>query len=190
MRRGLRSIIAILSVLLVFSSSTTHVSHYSPNDISFGVKIGILPTGGLTQYVIFYKKNGKHSHAHGISLAELIKIGTGKWPIPKTNIFHNFFDEEGLNDKQSKQYIDSLPDFRNAFDSLWKIRFPEHPFDGQKGKGWSQGDYRPSLKQQEFIYYNYGARGYDQDYFKDSSFYKLIRDVLDEEWISYYKSLR
>lgn len=57
-------------------------------------------------------------------------------------------------------------------DSLWKIRFVEHPFEAKYGKGWSQGDARPSLKQQEFIYNNYGVRGYDQDYFVDTSFFK------------------
>lgn len=188
----LRAVYKLICVVLVFlmSSSTPEGLNYTSEDISFGVKIGIMPTGHLTQYALFYKRNGRHSHAHGISLAELINIGTGKWPIPQTNKFHNFFDEEGFNDKASKSFIDSLPDFRAGFDSLWKIRFDAHPFDGKKGEGWSQGLYRPSLKQQEYIYYSYGVRGFDQDYFRDSSFYKLLRDVLDEAWIKQYKSMR
>src|SRR5690554_7206020 len=74
-------------------------------------------------------------------------------------------------------------DYGAAFDSLWKVRFKSHPFDHRLGDGWSMGEIRPSLKQQAYIYDRYGVRGYDQDFFADTSFFKLLKDVMDPQWI-------
>lgn len=155
--------------------------------ISFGVKIGILPNGELTQYVLAYYTGKQLTSLQPISFQQLINIGSGKWPLPNSATFVNIFEEAGLKN-------DTLPDgevlhYTAAFDSLWKIRFDAHPFVHQLGKGWSQGEIRPSLKQQEYIYNRYGVRGYDQDYFVDTSFFRLLKDVIDPNWIAEYKSL-
>lgn len=175
-------------ILLFFSfSSSNSVRH----NVTFGVKIGILPTGGLVQYAVIHYRGEKKISIQPVSKHELVNIASGKWPVPKTRKFHDFFDEQGIYNLHEKDTTKDPPiDFNAAMDSLWKIRFVEHPFDGKYGKGWSQGDARPSLKQQEFIYNNYGVRGYDQDYFVDTSFFKLLHNVVDPEWIEYYKSLR
>ncbi|PKR81796.1 hypothetical protein CW751_00195 [Brumimicrobium salinarum] len=181
----------VLTCLIVLFLSATNKNnsrqHQGPDKISFGVKIGILPTGGLTQYAMVFYKKGKRISIQEVSLTKLVKIGKGEWPLPRTTTFHDFFEEFNL-------YNDTLPDGRiidygAAFDSLWKIRFNVHPFDHSKGEGWSQGEIRPSLKQQAYIYNRYGVRGYDQDYFADTSFFKLLKDVMNPKWIQEYKSL-
>jgi hypothetical protein len=159
----------------------------APDKVSFGVKIGILPTGGLTQYALVYYKKQRIQSIQEVSLNRLVKIGTGEWPIPRSSVFHDYFEEYGM-------YNDTLADgtiidYGAAFDSLWKVRFNVHPFDHRQGEGWSLGEIRPSLKQQAYIYDRYGVRGYDQDYFTDSSFFKLLKDVMDPQWIAHYKSL-
>ncbi len=164
------------------------VIYNGPDRVSFGVKIGLLPTGGLTQYSIFYFKNDLLVGNQPIGLDHLIKIGTGEWPIPRSTIFSNIFEKNGL-------FTDTLTDgtivdFNSAFDSLWKIRFDAHPFEHHLGDGWSQGEMRPSLKQQLYIYNRYGCRCYDQDYFVDSSFFRLLKDVIDPAWIANYKAMR
>ncbi|HLV41997.1 MAG TPA: hypothetical protein VKY37_06950 [Brumimicrobium sp.] len=178
-------------LLLIVGISLTKKSNPSqgsaPDKVSFGVKIGILPTGGLTQYAIVYYKNKHLQSIEEVSLERLIKIGRGEWPVPRTTVFHDYFEEFGM-------YNDTLEDgtildYGAAFDSLWKIRFNAHPFDHRLGDGWSLGEIRPSLKQQGYIYDRYGVRGYDQDFFTDSSFFKLLKDVLDPNWIANYKSL-
>lgn len=180
----------ILILLIIYSGASEHDNVYltPEKQISFGVKIGILPTGKLTEYAVFFYRDNRFIGKHSISKEELVKIGTGKWPIPKTNKFHDFFKENGF-------YSDTLNngeiiDYGAAFDSLWKVRFTEHPFNQGLSSGWSQGDFRPSNKQQAYIYHRYGVRGYDQDYFSDTSFFKLLKDVMDSEWIKHYKSLR
>ncbi|PWH85001.1 hypothetical protein [Brumimicrobium oceani] len=159
-----------------------------PDRVSFGVKIGILPTGGLTQYSLFYFKNNRLAGNQPVGLDQIVKIGTGQWPIPRSNVFSKIFEKNGIvNDTLSDGRI---LDYNSAFDSLWKIRFDAHPFEHELGEGWSNGEMRPSLKQQAYIVERYGVRGYDQEYFVDSSFFKLLRDVLDPAWINNYKSLR
>lgn len=180
--------IACVFLPLLFSNARqeTAIRH----NLTFGVKIGIMPTGKITQYAFFMYRNGRFSGLNPVELNQLIKVGTGEWPVPGTNKFHDYFDEQGIyNIGITTNNGDSI-DFKAAFDSLWKIRYVMHPFDASKGNGWSQGDARPSLKQQGYIYNTYGVRGYDQEYFTDTSFFKLLRDVLDPDWIENYKSLR
>lgn len=175
-----------LSLGLIHDSQISKPSDYSYR-VSFGVKIGLMPTGEVVQYALVYFRGEELVSIQGISYDQLIKIGSGEWPIPKTLHFHNYFEEKGF--KSDTLEDGSIVDFTAAFDSLWKVRFDVHPFQHQLGKGWSQGKFRPSLKQQEFIYNRYGVRGYDQDYFTDTSFFKLLQDVVNPAWISEYKSL-
>lgn len=181
--------VVILLFLLVSSISPIYHSSNSAvtTKVSLGVKVGMLPSGGLHQFALIYYKNGVLASIQPVNKERMVKVGTGKWPIPGTNKFHDFFAEEGM-------YIfpDDTQEFFNinaAVDSLWKVRFAAHPYSHSANLGWSQGDYRPSLKQQEYIYNRYGVRGYDQDYFTDSSFFKLLKDVQNPAWIKQYKSM-
>ena len=180
-------LILLLAVGVSFTKEPIPAKGSAPDKVSFGVKIGIMPTGGLTQYALMFYKENKIQSIQEVSLERLVKIGTGEWPIPRTTVFYDFFEEFGM-------YNDTLEDgtfidYSDAFDSLWKVRFKVHPFDHRLGKGWSLGEIRPSLKQQGYIYDRYGVRGYDQDFFADTSFFKLLKDVLDPKWIEEYKTM-
>ncbi len=183
-KRYLLVIFSLGCLSMLPSTKNSEASH-----VSFGVKIGILPTGGLMQFAIFHYRNGRFSSKQPLSIHELFNIGTGKWPIPRTRTFRNFFEENGLLVESDEESEMPLSRIKAAIDSLWKIRFVEHPFDGSKGFGWSNGEARPSLAQQTYIVNTYAVRGYDQDYFEDTSFFKLLRDVTDTSWIANYKSL-
>jgi hypothetical protein len=69
---------------------------------------------------------------------------------------------------------------------LWKIRFYEHPmqFDTE---GWSQGQMKPSLYQNDFLYKEYGVRNVLTQYFYGDTLFKLLRDVQDPAWIESYR---
>jgi hypothetical protein len=56
--------------------------------------------------------------------------------------------------------------------------------------GWSSNLYKPSLKQEKFLYDNYGVGNIDGDFFLDTAFWKLLNDVQDPVWIQNYKSLQ
>lgn len=180
-------LVLLLAIGLSLTNEPIQPKGSAPDKVSFGVKIGIAPTGGLTHYALMFYKDQRLQSIQEVSLERLINIGTGKWPIPRTTVFHDFFEEFGM-------YNDTLEDgtvldYGDAFDSLWKVRFNVHPFDHRLGKGWSLGEIRPSLKQQAYIYDRYGVRGYDQEFFADTSFFKLLKDVLDPNWINEYKTL-
>lgn len=173
--------------LLNFSGRNVVTSSLTAT-VSLGVKIGMLPTGGLYQFALIYYKNGKKTSIQPITQDRMIKVGTGKWPIPGTRTFHDFFaDQQMYVFPEDSQGVFNL---QASIDSLWKIRFNEHPYIPNFDHGWSQGDYRPSLKQQAYIYDRYGVRGYDQEYFMDSSFFKLLKDVQDPLWIQAYRTMR
>lgn len=175
------------SFLLLYSAqSESTVRH----NVSFGVKIGTMPTGHLIQLAVFHYRGGKAASIQPITKTEFFKIGSGKWPVPKTSVAHDFFEEQGLNELYKYDSLADPPiDINAALDSLWKIRFQEHPFKSTFGQGWSNGRFRPSKKQQAYIYETYGVRGYDQDYFSDTAFFQLMRDVVNPQWIAHYKSL-
>lgn len=158
------------------------------NRISLAVKIGILPTGGLQQPALVHYRGGRRASIQPVTRERLIKVGAGKWPAPKTKYFHDYFADYAI-DVFGTDSTEAF-DINAALDSLWKVRFSEYPLKGGKGSGWSQGDYRPTEKQRAYIYNRYGVRGYDQEYFADSSFFKLIKDVMNPGWIEHYKSLR
>jgi len=184
-----------LTILLLgslgFSLVSTEGSKSRAHNVSMGVKIGILPTGGITQFALIHYRQEQLANIQPVNMVQLLKFGTGEWPIPGTNQRYNYFKENNLSHIITPEGdFKERPDFTAAFDSLWKIRFDYHPFDPKKGKGWSNGRIKPSLSQQEFIFHTYGVRGYDQDYFVDTSFFKLLRDVLDTAWINNYKSLK
>lgn len=181
--RYLAYILLFASTLLMSSAQPTSYQYR----VSFAVKIGILPTGGLTQYALSYYRGDKLISYQPVERMQLEKIGTGEWPIPKTLEFYKYFENHGIY--QDTLEDGTIIDFSSALDSLWKIRFEHHPLNHQIGPGWSQGGSRPSLGQQAYIYDRYGVRGYDQEYFSDSSFFQLLKDVLNPEWIAEYKAI-
>lgn len=181
--------IIILLFLIIGISFTKQMNPSSePYRVSLGVKIGTLPNNELNQYAVLFYRNQKIESVQGITLNQLIKIATGEWPIPRSTVFYDYFKENGVcNDTLADGTIE---DYTDAFDSLWKIRFNVHPFQYKLGNGWSQGEFKPTLKQQAYIYNEYGVRNFDLDYFADTSFFKLLKDVLDPQWIANYKSLQ
>lgn len=180
----------LLGVVLINGSFCVHNRADAVSYLSFGVKVGILPTGGIVHYALFLNNNFKNSSIRPVKLNELINIGTGKWPIPGTSVFYDYFAENGMYDLSFIDKEDTINlDYSVPFDSIWKIRFDAHPFVHDLGKGWSNGVIKPSLKQQSFIYNEFGCRCYDQDYFQDTSFFKVLKSVVDPEWIDYYRNL-
>lgn len=186
MGKNILYFLLLITGLSLTSNQTTPVKSL-PVRISFGVKIGLFPTGKLTQYALIYYRNGKLVSIRPIPLNRLLKIGNGKWPLPNSTVFYDYFKHHNIHN-------DTLPsgkiiDYRAAFDSLWKIQFPIYPYNHQRGKGWSQGKAKPSLQQLAYLYNRYGVRGYNQEYYCDTSFFRLLKDVLDPRWIAHYKSL-
>src|SRR5690554_1944586 len=129
MKRGLLYSVVIL--LLVVGLSLTQKNNpakgSAQDKVSLGVKIGIIPTGGLTQYALVFHKGQRLHSIREVNLHRLIKLRTRQWPIPRTTTFHDFFEEHGMyNDNL---YDGTVIDYGADFDSLSKVRFKSHPVD-------------------------------------------------------------
>lgn len=169
-------------------SSITFKTHYRP---VFGVRISIGANSQITTFVC-YTHNGRSLVNKRIMDKEtFVKIVSGYWPSPYNPKKQDFFQANNINCK-----IEVDPITRKTapncipLDSLWKIRFSTFPFRGRAGRGWSNQMHKPSLKQAKYISNRYGVDQIDGQFFMDTSFWLLMHDVLDEDWINNYKSLQ
>ena len=56
-------------------------------------------------------------------------------------------------------------------------------------RGWSHGRYKPSTKQLEYLYTEYGIQNLLTDYIYGENLYKLLRDIRQTSWIVNYSAL-
>lgn len=79
----------------------------------------------------------------------------------------------------------------DTFDELWKIRYSEYPYEGQKKmeKGWAGKMFAPSDNQWKFLKdnYNYSALS---EFLYGENMWKLLQDVQDPAWQAQYSSLK
>ena len=156
----------------------------------FGVCIAYQATGAMTTLVAYIDNGRTLSHKKILSLKEFVGFASGEWP----SIYNpNRIDYFEINKVPGGMYKDSITfqttPFCSALDSLWKIRFRSYPFRGKNELGWSQDTHSPSLNQKKFLYDEYGVKQIDSNFFLDTSFWKLLRDVENPEWILKYKTI-
>ena len=183
-----RLILIILLFVWCFSTSifNNRVKHQS----GFGIRIALQANGEVLTYIGYLTTSNERTIKQNLSREQFIKYSSGYWPSQfnpdRTNYFSSFSINCGCRKDSlfKSEYI-----FCDALDSLWKIRFSQYPYIGISEEGWSHTPYRPSLKQQRFLYDTYQLNNIDSDYFLDSNLWILLKDVQDEQWIEKYKSL-
>ena len=75
--------------------------------------------------------------------------------------------------------------YAKPFADLWRIRFFTHPMQYDQD-GWSQGEFKPSRWQREYLGKEYGVNNVLMEYFYGDNLYKLLRDVQNPDWIFNY----
>ncbi len=75
-----------------------------------------------------------------------------------------------------------------AIDSLWKLRYKEHPLAYDQ-YGWSSESYKPAYNQMVYLDSVYGIKNVLTDYIYGENLYRLLRDITRSDWISHYKLL-
>jgi hypothetical protein len=156
----------------------------------FGVRIAYQSTGEMISLVSFIT-DGKYLYNKKIlSRREFSFFASGEWPSIYNQKRVNLFDK---NNVLGGIYKDSISlkkmDYCFSIDSLWKIRYRLYPFQGKSEYGWSQESYAPSTRQKKYIFDRYNVDQIDGKFFMDTSFWKLLRDVRDPQWISTYKAI-
>ncbi len=175
----------IFTWLLASSVLTTSIAR-----AVFGVRISYQANGNLTTFMVCLDNGRVLTHHKILTQNEFVQFASGNWPSiynpRRINLFEN-------NELSCGIFTDSFSHKQTTFcfpaDSLWKIRYASYPFRNSSEEGWSNNLMKPSTKQQLFLYHNYGIKNIDGDYFMDTSFWKLLRDVQNPQWITNYKSL-
>lgn len=178
--------------LLIIWLSFVSIRSVEPGSKSiFGVRISTEAGSQLTSFVALrYSTEGVLREKRIYSKDEFIKILSGFWPSPynpkRVNLFeqNKVFGGVFVNDT-IKQTVAYCP----IFDSLWKIRFSDFPYNNGRGAGWSQNQFRPSLKQEKYLADRYNVKQLDFEYIVDTNFWNLLRDTSDSTWVMMYKNL-
>jgi len=112
----------------------------------------------------------------------------GYWPSAANLKRENLFLEHGIdscllleNDFQKISGY-SCP----IFEEFWKIRFYEHPMEYDI-PGWSQGQFKPSRFQSDFLRKKYGIKNVLTDYIYADALWDLLQDMQKPEWIIEYR---
>jgi hypothetical protein len=162
-----------------------------PDKICFGVRIAMGPNSQLTSFIALrYSGYGVLREKRSYNTTDFIKIISGEWPSNFNPEQQNLFVVEGINggvykNKQLQLTQTNCP----VFDSLWKLRWSDYPFQNGKEKGWSKGLYKPSATQEIYLSQRYHFKQLDFEYIVDTNFWNLLRDVSDLNWIEAYKAL-
>ncbi|MDH4474568.1 MAG: hypothetical protein QE487_18335 [Fluviicola sp.] len=160
--------------------------------IVFGVRISMTHSSQMTSFIaIRYNSEGALREKRIFSREDFIKVLSGFWPSPFNPKRINYFEQENVlggvyvNDT----FLEKIP-YCPAFDSLWKIRYSDFPFRGGSEVGWSNGLYKPVLSQEKYLIDRYHIKHLDQDYFIDTNFWVLLRDISDSTWRANYRALK
>ena len=188
----MKKIVAITLVFLLYfltqSINRTH-SAINSSQAHFGVSISTSAmSNDMTFAVITPTPSGKKNITH-ITKSDFLHIASGTWKHPANPTRENLFYK---NDVFGGIFIDTLSGektyFCPALDSLWKIKYSTNSYF-YGSIGWANGKYMPSPKQQEYLWETYGIYNLNTDFFADTSFWKILRDVTNPEWITHYSSL-
>lgn len=79
----------------------------------------------------------------------------------------------------------------NSFEDLWKLRYSEFPFGGERSmeKGWAGYEFAPTPAQWSFLKKNYGYAACEQLLYGEKM-WELVKDSQAQAWQSQYKSLK
>lgn len=180
----------VISVLCCWLACVSVMPRQSLRPV-FGVQVRF-QTGTTMYALVAFQDNGiQLINRKFLTVDDFVKIASGYWPSIYNPTRENLFVKHRLpcgmfNDSI---HLDPIP-VCFPIDSLWKIRFSDFPFNTSSESGWSGDAFKPSVRQTLFLKENYRVDNVDMNYFLDTNFWKILRDVQDSLWIVNYKSLK
>lgn len=144
----------------------------------------------MNTYALFLKVNGVLSKKRIVKHEDFVKFVSGHWPSIYNPQRKNLFAENNVPcDVVKEEFTNKDLVSCQLLESLWKIRFDENPFMHTNEPGWSNDQFTPSKKQQIYLYQEYGIENIDLNFFVDTSFWKLLEDVQNPEWVGKYRAM-
>ena len=183
----------LFSIIMLFALLAAKPTQEGDRTI-FGVRISTEANSQVVGFVAFKVSSDGMIRSKRIftSQDEFIKVVSGFWPSPYNPQRINYFEQNHVRGGVLKDSVfrKDYP-FCPAFDSLWKIRFSDWPYENRHlESGWSLNRYKPSLKQEKYLCDRYNIKHLDFDYIIDTNFWNLLHDVTDSSWIANYKFMQ
>lgn len=179
-----------LFLLVCWLLSCSVVSKPAETRAVFGVRVSLQANSQVISIVGFIDNGRVLTHKRVLTKDDFVRFASGFWPSIYNPGRVNMFEEHNL---LCGMYKDSTTGIQYPYclpvDSLWKLRFSDYPFNTSYETGWSNETRKPSPKQEEYLWKNYGVYNIDMNYFLDTNFWKILRDVQDPLWVSNYRSL-
>lgn len=181
--------LALWLVTVVFVLCTSTAPQQQQSRSFFALSLNTSPMSNeMTFAIVTILPDGRKNYRH-INPQQFLHIASGTWKDIVNPTRENLFQKHGVFgglfvDSLSGEKVYACP----AFDSLWKIRYNHNPYFF-KSLGWANEKFKPSSTQQLYLYEHYGVGNVNTDFFEDTSFWKILRDVTNDEWITNYKSL-
>lgn len=180
----------LIIILLLGIGSLSITRRYESRAV-FGIKTSMQGNGNLVSIYGYLFDGRTYTHKRNFNKDEFIKYASGFWPSVFNPKKENLFLENDISDCDvyvNDTILAQVP-YCFSIDSLWKVRWPLYPDGRGKETGWATGGFSPSKKQKEYLYENYGISNIDLDFFIDTNFWKILRDVQNPDWVLNYRSL-
>ena len=189
--RSVKIFFGLVTLLLVMGMSTRPKEKaFQQHFFAIGIIANASGNEAMLTFAVVTLFNGQLSAAQPINRETFIRMACGDWPSKANPEREDLFVKNGVD--LCGRYVDTITKKKvylcDPLDSLWKVRFNEHPFVFDDS-GWSKGKYKPNKAQMKFLYEQYEVSNINLDYFIGDFMWKLLRDVQDSTWVMNYKSL-
>src|SRR3989338_8753578 len=153
---------ALLCLFWVLGTAVADPPPAEEGRVVFGVRISMTHSSQMTSFIaIRYNSEGVLREKRIFSREEFIKVLSGFWPSPFNPKRINYFEQENV---LGGVYVNDT--------FLEKI------------------PYCPVLAQEKYLIDRYHIKHLDQDYFIDTNFWVLLRDISDSTWRANYRALK
>lgn len=159
----------------------------------FAVRVSPQATGDMVTILVFFNNGHSNAYKKTLSLKEFCFFASGTWPSIYNRNRINLFELNGVNGGVIVDEFTKKPThpYCPAIDSLWKIRFDKYPYKGKELEiGWSTDSSFPGKRQMNYLTSEYNIGNIDNHYFSDTNFWKILRDVVNPEWIDNYRYMQ
>lgn len=182
----------LLAIAIIFFL-TASVQFNVATKTVFAVRVAFQGNGQMFTIMAYFNNGTNNTYKRVLTMREFCFYASGTWPSIYNRNQINLFE---LNNVEGGVLLDEFSrkpthPYCPSLDSLWKLRFDSYPFVGMdNGDGWSHDKWVPGKRQMNYLTDQYGVGAMDTHYFADTSFWKILRDVVDPEWIENYRYMQ
>jgi len=185
----LRLINILILTFIIISFDYIPINSAKKSYFAVGIIMG--PNSQILTYAMVTTLNNKIISSQPMRKQRFMYYILGNWPCSANLNRENLLETNGIDSCfLTRNYSNKINGYyAKPFNNLWKIRYKVHPISYDASSGWSKEYYKPSPKQAQFIYKNYGVTNVKTQFFYGDSLFKILRDIQNPDWITLYRNL-